>query len=133
METAIKLYLIASGVAVAIHTFLMVNFTTAAPWYFKPLLIVCVGLGTLTAAGGVLDVGLGIYASVATIGPLIAVQLIAWAHGAEVSEQVKKKELERERRRIQDFNRLKREILEPMHDYRDILTEEGQREVERIK
>jgi ribose/xylose/arabinose/galactoside ABC-type transport system permease subunit len=133
METAIKLYLVASGALVAIHTFMMANYTTAAPWYFKPLLLVCVFLGTLTAAGGFLNVGMGIYACVATLGPLIAVQLIAWAHGAEVSEQVKKKELERERRRIQDFNRLKREILEPMHDYRDILTEEGQREVERIK
>lgn len=133
METAIKLYLVASGLLVAIHTFLMANYTTSAPWYFKPLLLVCVFLGSLTAAGGVLDVGTGMYACAATLGPLIAVQLIAWAHGAEVSEQLKKKALEREQARVQNFNRIKRELFDPVHDYKDILTESGKREVERMK
>lgn len=133
METAIKLYLIASGLLVAVHTFLMANYTTAAPWYFKPLLLVCVFLGMLTAAGGFLDVGMGMYACAATLGPLIAVQLIAWAHGAEVSEQVKKKAMEKERRRIHEFNRLKRELFDPVDDLSDLLTESGKKEVERMK
>jgi hypothetical protein len=133
MEMAVQLYLIFAGAAVAIHTFLIANYTTASPWYFKPLLLVCVFFGALTSAGGFLDVGMGMYAGLLTIGPLIATQLIAWAHGAEVSEQLKKKAMEKELQRVHNFNRMKRDLFDPIEDYSDFLTESGQREVERIK
>lgn len=133
METAIKLYLIASGALVAVHTFMMANYTTAAPWYFKPLLLACVFLGTLTAAGGFLNVGMGIYACVATLGPLIAVQLIAWAHGVEVSEHLRQTAEKKQAERVQNYLRFKNEVIGITDDYLDILKESGKREVEKIQ
>lgn len=125
--------LVVGGIAVTVHTFLMANFCTEGSRLVKYILLPsCVAGGVMMIHGGIFNSGWGVYSAAVTVLPLIAVQIIAWAHGAEVSEQLKKKALERDRR-IHDFNRMKRELFEPVHDYRDILTESGQREFERMK
>lgn len=125
--------LVIGGIAVTVHTFLMANFCTEGSRLVKYILLPsCVAGGVMMIHGGVFNSGWGVYSAAVTVLPLIAVQIIAWAHGAEVSEQLKKKALERDRR-IHNFNRMKRELFEPVHDYQDILTESGQREVERMK
>lgn len=130
----INAVLVIGGIAVTAHTFLMANFCTEGSRLVKYILLPsCVAGGVMMIHGGVYNSGWGVYAAAVTVLPLIAVQIIAWAHGAEISEQLKKKAMERERQRAHNFNRIKRELFDPIDDYRDILTESGKREVERMK
>lgn len=133
MEILVNAALLFSGVAVAAHTLLMANFTTACPWYFKPILILCVPGGVLMAWGGVYNPGIGMYAAAVTSMPLIAVQIIAWHNGAEVSEHLRQKEERKRQERVQNYLRFKNEVMGISEDYRDILTESGKREVEKMK
>jgi hypothetical protein len=133
MDILVNAALFIGGIAVAAHTLLMANFTTACPWYFKPVLILCVPGGILMAWGGVYNPGIGMYAAAVTVLPLIAVQIMAWHTGAEVSEHLRQKAAQREAERVQNYMRFKNEVVGISEDYRDILTESGKREVERIK
>lgn len=133
MELAINTVMFCSGLAIAVHTFLMANFTTACPWYFKPVLILCVPGGVLMCWGAVFNPGIGMYAAAVTTLPLISVQIIAWAHGAEVSEQLRERAQKKEMDRAHAFNRLKRDLMDPTEDFQDILTESGKREIEKIR
>lgn len=133
MELVINMLMFGGGLAVAVHTLLLANFTTACPWYFKPVLILCVPGGVLMCWGAVYNPGIGMYAASVTILPLITVQIIAWAHGAEVSTHLKEKADEKVRQSQYAFNRLKRDLMDPTEDLQEILTESGKRELERTK
>jgi hypothetical protein len=130
----INAVLVIGGVAVTVHTLLMANYCTEGSKIVKYVLLPsCVAGGVMMIHGGIYNSGWGVYAAAVTVLPLIAVQIIAWAYGAEVSEQLKKKAMERDRQRVHNFNRIKRDLFDPVMDYQDILTESGKREVERMK